>query len=296
MSKLCIIEVPYTGGNIVQEYPWAFDAYREASAYDGAGVPYDIVQARLPEALMQKIAGEDEDIRLGASCRVIADRVAGARRQGQRVAMVGGTCGHPPGVVAGLQMAHGAEARIGLVWFDAHGDFNTPQTSLSGSLGGMPLATIAGLAWPRWREGAGMLAPLPVDHLILCDGRNLDAPEEALVRAVGLPWVKACRAGDELAAAVDRLAERVDMIYLHIDADILDIAHQPVHLTGEPNGPDVGQTLAAVDRVMATGLVAAYAVVSVFVGGAGAEVSIASGIDLIREGLRTWSRYASPTD
>lgn len=296
MTNLCIIEVPYAGGHIHEDYPWPFDAYRRAGAYDVEGMVPEIVSARLSPAKVGTVGGEDQDIRLGASCRLIAEQVAEARRQGQRVAMVGGTCGHPPGVVAGLQMAHGAGARIGLVWLDAHGDFNTPQTTLSGSLGGMPLATIAGLAWPRWREGAGMMAPLPVDRLLLCDGRNLDAPEEALVRATGLPWVTRCAPGEDWATAVARLVGRVEMIYVHIDADILDLAYQPVHLTGEPNGPDPEQVLAVVEAVMATGLVVAYSVVSVFVGGKGGETSVASGIELIRGGLARWRCYASPTN
>ena len=85
-----------------------------------------------------------------------------------------------------MQQAHGADARIGLVWFDAHGDFNTPRTTLSGMLGGMPVAVSAGLGWPHWRELAKQAAPLPTDRIVMVDVRNLDAPEEQLVRATDI--------------------------------------------------------------------------------------------------------------
>ena len=60
-----------------------------------------------------------------------------------------------PGVFGGIQEAYGPTVRVGLLWLDAHGDFNTPRTTLSGMLGGMPVAVSAGLAWPNWRERSG---------------------------------------------------------------------------------------------------------------------------------------------
>jgi arginase len=238
----------------------------------------------------------DEEGRLGALNGAIAAAVAGARRaqgEGRALLLAGGNCHHATGVLGGLQEAQGADTRIGLVWFDAHGDFNTPHTTISGMLGGMPLAVCAGLALPRWREGAHIGAPLPTNRIILVGARNLDASEEALLRATdvvlaapapGLP-------GAALAQAVADLAAQVDLIYLHIDADILDAALQPNHSTVEPGGPDLEQTLAAVETVMATGKVAAYAVVSVFGLGPGREISVASGSALLRGGLEAWQRH-----
>ncbi|MCS6841519.1 MAG: arginase family protein [Roseiflexus sp.] len=67
--------------------------------------------------------------------RAIADDVAAARTMGRTPLIVGGDCTHAVSVVAGLQRSCGPHARIGLVWFDAHGDYNTPRTILSGMLG-----------------------------------------------------------------------------------------------------------------------------------------------------------------
>src|SRR5690606_20264009 len=60
----------------------------------------------------------------------IATAVASGREAGKPVLVIGGNCASVPGVLGGMQVAHGPDARIGLVWFDAHGDFNTPRTTL----------------------------------------------------------------------------------------------------------------------------------------------------------------------
>ena len=210
--------------------------------------------------------------------------------------MTGGNCHHAPGVLGGLQDAHGAGARIGLVWFDAHGDFNTPQTTLSGSLGGMPVAVCAGLALPAWREGAHIGAPLPTDRILMTDLRNLDAPEAALIRATDVVVADLVpgRPGPDFGQAVSDLAERVDMIYLHIDADILDEPYVPSHRTREPGGPDMAQVLAAIETVTATRKVVALALVSVYFEGEAADVDLTSGVTLLRGALVSWGRHGMP--
>ncbi len=199
-------------------------------------------------------------------------------------------------MLGGLQDIYGAAARIGMAWFDAHGDFNTPQTTLTGSLGGMPVAVCAGLCLPAWREGSHILTPLPADRIVLCDVRNLDPAEEALIRAIGVPTAAPAPGfpGCDLSQAIDDLSRRVDMLYLHVDADILDESHMPNHPTKEPRGPNMGQVLQAIETVMATGKMVAYAVVSVFPEGAGGRTSVAAGIDLIRGGLERWRQYGMP--
>ena len=189
--------------------------------------------------------------------------------------------------MGGLQDAHGPGARIGLVWFDAHVDFNTPHTTLSGCLGGMPVAVCVGLALPVWREAAHIAAPLPTDRLVLTDLRNLDPPERTLIEATDAVVVDL----SGLSQAVTDLAARVDMIYLHVDSDILDATHVPSHRTREPDGPDMAQVLSAIETVMATGKVVAYAVVSVYFGGQNADVDLASGVSLVRGGLSAWRRH-----
>jgi arginase len=195
-----------------------------------------------------------------------------------------------------LQEAHGPAARIGLVWFDAHGDFNTPRTTLSGMLGGMPVAVSAGLAYPHWRELSRQATPLPTGRILMVDVRNLDPPEEQLIRATDVVIAAPAPGfpGEDLHAAVGDLAARCDLLYLHVDADILDARYVPNHRTPEPNGPSMEQVLAAIETVMATGKVAAFAVVSIWTDGDGGDVARDSGLSLLYGGVQSWRRHGSP--
>ncbi len=291
-SSLQVIGVRYVGDRPAAGDERALDAYIAAGVYDAAGVPVTVAEPRFPESART----DDKETNLGLINGAIADAVAAARREDRALLMTGGNCTHITGILGGLQDAHGPELRVGLVWFDAHGDFNTPHTTITGSLGGMPVAVAAGLAFPRWREGSHIVAPLPTDRIVMVDVRNLDPAEDTLVRAVGIPVTAAADGfpGEPLGPAIDALVERCDAIYLHIDADILDERYTPDHSTKEPNGPDMAQVLAAVERVMATGKVIAYAVVSVYAGGPNREIDVASGKELVRGGLASWRRYGTP--
>jgi arginase len=292
LSALHVTGVRYRGSWPAKGDERALDAYMASGVYRQAQVDVDIGEPALPEHLR----GDEETDNLGLIGSAIADQVAAARRAGRAILMTGGDCTHITGVLGGLQDAHGAAVRVGLVWFDAHGDFNTPRTTLSGMLGGMPVAVCAGLAFPRWRERSHIAAPLPTDRILMVDVRNLDRPEEQLIRATDIVIAAPAPGfpGEELARAVAGLAERCDLLYLHIDSDILDESFVPNHGTKEPNGPSMQQVHAAIDTVMATGKVAVLAVVSIYGEGEGSAVSVASGIDLIRGGLESWRRYGLP--
>lgn len=288
LKALQVVGVRYMGRRFVPEGQRVLDACRDGGVYESAGVPYEVVEPRI-----EPMPDAEEPVALGALGGVIADQVAAARQQGKAVLMTGGNCHHITGVLGGLQDVHGSGVRVGLVWFDAHGDFNTPHTTLSGSLGGMPVAACAGLCFPQWREASHMAAALPADRILMVDVRNLDPAEDELVRAVGIPVAAPAPGfpGVDLEAAVADLAARVDLIYLHIDSDILDASLVPNHVTKEPDGPDMAQVLRAADIVLATGKVAACAVVSVFDSGEGAELGMASGLELVRGCLASWHEH-----
>jgi arginase len=288
LREVHVVGIRYRGSRLAEGDERALDAYVSSAVYWQPGLHVIYAEPHLPE----RLRGSDEPRNLGSICAAVADAVATGRRARRAVLVTGGDCTHSVGVFAGLQQAHGPTARIGLVWMDAHGDFNTPHTTLSGMLGGMPVAVCAGLAYPRWREPAGVLAALPTDRIVLVDVRNLDPPEEQLIRAteaaiVAVPGMS----GADLTPAIADLAARCDMLYLHIDADILDISLVPNHGTGEPHGPTMEQVATAIDLVLATGKVAATAVVSVYGAGPGSEVSVASGIELIRSCLTRWQHH-----
>jgi arginase len=289
LTGIDVVGVRYRGSAPASGDERALDAYIGSAIYWEPGLPVVYGEPVLPAARRS----DDPPTALGQIGAAVADAVSAARRAGRAVLLTGGDCTHAVGVLGGLQRAHGPASRIGLVWLDAHGDFNTPRTTLSGMLGGMPVAVCAGLALPVWRELAGVSAALPTDRIILVDVRNLDEPEAQLIGATEavVAAVEPGRPGADLGAAVAVLAARCDMLYLHIDSDILDVALVPNHGTGEPGGPGLPAVAQAIDLVMATGKVAACAIVSVYGAGEGSETSVASGIGLIRAALASWRQH-----
>ncbi len=226
---------------------------------------------------------DDPVIRLGHLNRHVAQAIADGFAVASPPLLAGGTCSHLIGMLAGLQGQFGAAAKIGLIWLDAHGDFNTPRTSHSGMLGGMPVAVAAGLCHPRWRELAGLTTPLPTNRIVMVDVRNLDPEEDDLIRATD---VTVARFGPDwdpapVIAAVDELASRVDHLYLHVDSDILDISLQPNHPTAEPDGPMLPPVLRVLAAAGATAKIRAGAVVSINVDMPGGDISLASGQSML---------------
>lgn len=227
--------------------------------------------------------------RLGSST---AELVSQARRAGSAVICLIGDDTAAIGVVSGLQQAHGASAKIGIVWIDAHGDFNTPQTSISGILAGMPVAVLAGLAGPRWRDAAGMQAPIPTDRILIAGVRDLDNQEESLLRATSatiLPGTKA-RSVTPFAEAVNELAAGCDLLYLHLDLDVLDPELVPSASTPAPSGLDVKTVSALMAAAYDTGKVAATSYSSLNPGGGRlGQRSISTTLDLIERASAAWN-------
>jgi arginase len=280
---LHVVELRATNWQARMPLPRELDSFRRDGVYDVAGGKVDFARPWVEEGELS----ENPVASLSLMCGRIADAVSAGFAHGEQVVIAGGNCGALPGVIGGLQQAKGPAARIGLVWFDAHGDFNTPKTTMSGMLGGMPVAVSAGLCYPEWRISAHQEVALPTDRIVMVDVRNLDPAEEQLVRATDVAVVPA--SGPELHEAVQRLADKTDLIYLHIDLDILDESLTPSHGTKEPNGPDIATTLDAVQAVLDTGKVEAVGLVSVYAVGEGGDTSLASGTELLREMIRRWA-------
>jgi len=150
-------------------------------------------------------------------------------------------CNDLLGMLAGLKYdSDGNARRVGLVFIDAHGDFNIPETTLSGMLGGMPVAVAAGHALHNIRKTTGLAEPLPMSHIVWGGVRDLDPLEadrfrEYEVQQFSVNDIRQQSAN--LRKQIDNLADRVDVVYVHIDMDVLDPDEVPGHGLTVPDGP-----------------------------------------------------------
>lgn len=175
-----------------------------------------------------------------------ADLVEKNERAGYFTVGLLATCPSMPGLVGGLQ--HSGPTRkpikIGLLWLDAHPDFNTPETTRSGSLGGMPVAVATGRALRRMRIEARLDPPLSDKHVVMGGVRLTDPLEQSLLDQSSIEQLTV----DDLRqmtpavfAQLDRLSRLTDKIYVHIDMDVLDPREVMAHGNKVPNGPSSEQ-------------------------------------------------------
>ncbi len=218
--------------------PYFLDEFDPAAAAL-AGHDWRVVAPALPDG--------DRLARLSAIHRALAAEVSAALAAGERPVSIAGDCCATLGVLAGLQQA-GLEPA--LIWLDAHGDFNTPETTPSGFLGGMPLAMAVGLGDQTLVEGAG-LRPWPADKVILSDARDLDPGERDNVARAAIRHVP------QLETLIQPDALPAGPLYVHFDADIIDPAEAAAMNYPAPGGPssetvrDVLRSLAASHRLAA---------------------------------------------
>lgn len=131
-----------------------------------------------------------------------------------------------------LGMIKGLERQSPVVlWYDSHGDFNTPETTPSGFLGGMPLAALVGRGNQHLMQGLE-LQPIKESDVIVTDARNLDPEEGVMLRASN---VTICQSLDALQSA--ELPDRP--LYIHFDTDVVDCAEMPAMSYPEPDGPSL---------------------------------------------------------
>ena len=163
-----------------------------------------------------------DDLAAARGCLLEAGgQVDDALADGRLPVLVHGDCSICIGTLPALAR-HEPEAKV--LWLDAHGDFNTPDTSPSGWLGGMSLAGACG----RWDPGLGQ-PPFPAQRVVLCGVRELDAGERELLERSAATVI-----GASLETLV-YLANALDgaPVYVHLDPDVLDPAVFPAQFPAD---------------------------------------------------------------
>jgi arginase len=194
--------------------------------------------------------------RLGMALGHFADIVAKNEREGFFTVGLLATCPSMPGLVAGLQRSGPTHEplRIGMLWLDAHPDFNTPETTRSGSLGGMPVAVATGRALQRMRLDAKLEPPLSDRNVVMAGVRLTDPLEQSLLDE---SFIEQLTVDDirkmtpAVFAQLDRLNRQVDKIYIHIDLDVLDPREVSMHGNKVPGGPSSEELAALFQQIFA---------------------------------------------
>jgi len=230
-----LVQVPYELGR------------RDVGLATGVPVLAETFTEELGARTVDVQASGDSWNEIGASMDVVratADAVRDVVAAGSFPLVLSGVCSSCLGTVAGL----GSPGDLGVVWFDAHGDFNTPETTPTGFFDGMPLAMLTGSGWEALRAGVPGLRPLDEANVVAVGVRDLDPPEQARLEESDVLWV---RRGEPLEPALDTLAERVLDVYVHVDLDVLDPSEGRANryaCSGGPTGDEVAAAVAEVAR------------------------------------------------
>lgn len=199
---LQLIAVPYDSGN-----------YR---ARMGAG-PEALLAAGLERALERqgyrvhtKMAEHPDDswhaeIQTGFELmRMVSNAVREARESGRLPIVLAGNCNTAVGTIAGLGDG------VGIAWFDAHGDFNTPETTTSGFLDGTAVAIITGRCWKQLAVTIPGFQPIPDERVCIVGARDIDILEGRLLAKSNVDVIEPNRIRPDLPRALNSIGRHVD--------------------------------------------------------------------------------------
>jgi len=195
----------------------------------------------------------DSVTNLGRIAQRTAAAVRAALQEDDSFALVlEGDCTHAVGAIGGLAQAHG---NAGVVWFDAHGDLNTMETSTSGFLGGLPYAVALGWDLDDWRLAAGLEPPVRPQAAALIGASDLDPAEIEALQQYPIAQVDAramLQAGvtERIQAALQPRAREASAWYLHLDLDVGGPQECPGSYTPAPYWPPREHLLEAVQATV----------------------------------------------
>lgn len=176
----------------------------------------------------------------------VAAAVSGALERKSFPLVLSGNCNVAVGVVAGMQMARRSSPAV--FWFDAHADFNTPESTIGGFLDGMAVSMIAGHCWRALIAQVPGFVPIPESQILMIGTRDIDPLERALLDASDI----------RVAMRPTDIREEVDAIiapmkspdsYVHVDLDSLDAGEGRANVFAAANGITRSELLDCVDAI-----------------------------------------------
>jgi arginase len=200
-----------------------------------------------------------------------------------RLMIVGGDCTAHAGALAGLRAAR-PSSRPGIAWFDAHGDFNTPDTTPSGNVWGMPFAMLCGRGDPDL-VGACDGPTVAEEDAALIGGQVLDQAESRMLAAsrvahFGAGMVQSPAGLAALRAWARTVAKRVDGIYVAIDMECLDASGHWAVTMPEHQGLSLAGAVAAVETIASEAHVVGFGATGVTLANGDAGATVNAIVDL----------------
>jgi arginase len=234
--KIQLIQIPYDSGNR------SLRMGRGPEHLVGNGLP-QALQAEGHEVSVEAIEAPTEfraevQTQFGLY-RSLAAKVDSAKQNDQFPLVLSGNCGATVGVIAGARTS-----RLGVIWFDAHGEFNTPESTTSGFLDGMGLAIATGRCWKKLALSLPGFRPLPGANILHIGGRDFDESEREGLEQAGATVLDAASVEQKgMRAVLDSIMpeflRHADEAHLHIDLDALNPKETPANEWLTPGGLSV---------------------------------------------------------
>jgi arginase len=196
---------------------------------------------------------------IAEACQKLAHQVEEALESGSIPIVLGGDHSIAIGSVAGLSaFHHKRNTRVGVIWFDAHGDMNTPESSPSGNIHGMPFAAILGHGAKELTHISGFAPKVEPEDCVLIGARSVDPEEAVALKASGIRVVT-MRELDErgMSAVMDEAmwlaSRRTAGFHVTMDMDFVDPDFAPGVGTPVPGGPTYRESHLAMEKVADSG-------------------------------------------
>ena len=217
------------------------------------------INVRNPE-MLREINGKAKYLpEITEACQALAEKVTYVLQHGGIPIVLGGDHSIAIGSVSGLAAYYRKhEQRVGVLWFDAHGDMNTPETSPSGNIHGMPFAAILGKGAPELTHISGFAPKVHPEDCVLLGARDVDPVEAEIMRNSGVR-IYTMREIDErgMSACVDEaiaIASRNTVgFHVTMDMDFVDPDYAPGVGTPVPGGPTYRESHLAMEKVADSG-------------------------------------------
>ncbi len=176
--------------------------------------------------------------------RVLAGRVRSVSEKGDLPVILAGNCITAAGTLAGL-----GDHECGVLWFDSHGDFNTPETTTGGFLDGMALAIVTGRCWRQLAATVPGFRPVPEHNVVLLGTRDLDPLEQQLLADSEITVLGPAQVRADLTNALDALRTHTRDVYVHLDLDVLDPKEGHANALAAPDGLRLDEMRSALQQI-----------------------------------------------